>query len=314
MTARVVGVGNALLDLTHVVTSIPSTDDGAFATDRYESSGGVEANVAVALSRLGHDAAVIARLGDDDYADRVVRSLRSDGVDADGIRVEPGDESAYCLVLRTREGERVIVGGGNSMLRLQLRRGDLDTVSGADVAVTSGYTPAIVLQGLLDRPTDGPAVVFDLGGTVDELRTRGYTPALLDRTLPAVDLFVSSESAARSYLGEEGPPVAALRNRGIERGALTRGERGASLWSPEGVVDVPAYDVEVTDTTGAGDAFTAGLIDAWLLDGTPLREAGRFAAATAALNTRHVGAQRGLPDRSTVRQWLASHTGEHHDA
>jgi len=306
MTARVVGVGNALLDLTHVVTSIPSPDDGAFATDRYEASGGVEANVAVGLSRLGHDAAVIARLGDDEYAGRVVGSLREEGVDVDRIRAEPGDESAYCLVLRTEAGERVIVGGGNSILRLQLRVADLPTVSGADVAVSSGYTPAIVLQALVDRPADPPAVAFDLGGTMDELRTRGYTRRLLDRTLPAVDLLVSNESAAASYLDGASSPVAALRDRGVERGALTRGGRGATLWSPDAVVDVPAYDVDVTDTTGAGDAFTAGLVDAWLLDGDRPRDAGRFAAAAAALNTQCVGAQRGLPDRAAVERWLAS--------
>ncbi|PSP29046.1 carbohydrate kinase family protein [Halobacteriales archaeon QH_2_65_14] len=308
MTARVVGVGNAHLDLTHVVTSIPSPDDGAFATDRYESSGGVEANVAVGLSRLGHDAAVIARLGDDEYADRVVELLRAEGVDVGGVRIEPGDESSYCLVLRTREGERVIVGGGNSILRLQLREADLETLSAADVAVTSGYTPAMVLQALVDRPADGVAVAFDLAGTMDELRERGYTRSLLDRTLPGVDLFVSNESAARSYLDGSASPVATLRDRGIDRGALTRGERGATLWSGETVVDVPAYDVDVTETTGAGDAFTAGLVDAWLLDGRPPEDAGQFAAATAALNTRRVGAQGGLPDRSAVDRWMASHS------
>jgi len=305
MTANVVGVGNALLDLTHVVTSIPSPDDGAFATDRYEASGGVESNVAVGLSRLGHSAAVIARLGDDEYADRVLASLREEGIDADRVRVEPG-ESAYCLVFRTEAGERVIVGGGNSILRLQLREGDLPTLAAADVAVVSGYAPAMVLQAVLHRPADPPAVAFDLAGTMDELRERGYTRTLLDRTLPDVDLVVSNESAAESYLGGTESPAAAFRERGVERGALTRGADGARLWSPGSLVDVPPADVEVTDTTGAGDAFTAGLIDAWLLRDESPGRAGRFAAAAAALNTRSVGAQRGLPERSTIEAFLES--------
>jgi ribokinase/sulfofructose kinase len=68
-------------------------------------------------------------------------------------------------------------------------------------------------------------------------------------------------------------------------------------------VAVPAFDVDVVDATGAGDAFVAGLVDAWLLAGEPAAEAGRHAAAVAALNCTATGARGGLPDRAAVEQF-----------
>jgi ribokinase/sulfofructose kinase len=86
---------------------------------------------------------------------------------------------------------------------------------------------------------------------------------------------------------------------------MTRGAEGATLVTPDGSVGIDAFDVEVVDPTGAGDAFTAGLVEAWLLAGRPAWEAGRFAAAAAALNCTGDGAQGGLPTRSEVERLVA---------
>lgn len=95
-----------------------------------------------------------------------------------------------------------------------------------------------------------------------------------------------------------------LRALGVTRGAITRGREGALLFDRDGDVSVPAFEVDVTDTTGAGDAFTAGLIDAWLLAGDSMETAGRFAGAVAALNCTTDGARGGLPTRDEVREFL----------
>lgn len=294
----VVGVGNAHVDRTHVVTSIPAPDQGAYALESHTAVGGVAANVASGLARLGHEAGIVARLGDDEDGRRVRETLGGE-LDLARFRLVAGEESSYTLVLRTPDGERAIVGGGESSLRLRLRAGDRAYLAGTSVAVTSGYAPAILLEGLLDRAIEPrPAVVFDLGGTIDELRPRGYTPGLLDRLLGRVDLFVGSQAAVASYAGA--PTVQRLRDRGIERGAITRGADGARLWDGDAVVDVPALDVSVRDTTGAGDAFTAGLIDALVCRDRPLAEAGQFAAAAAAVACQTTGARAGLPTREQI--------------
>lgn len=297
MTPAVVGVGNAHVDRTHLVTSIPGPDEGAYARESRRAVGGVAANVATGLARLGHEAGIVARLGDD--GGQWVRGRLAEELDVERVRLVPGEDSSYTVVLRTPEGERAIIGGGESSLRLRLRDRDCTYLADASVAVTSGYAPAIVLQGLLDRAIEPrPAVAFDLGGSLEELRARGYTTELLDRLLPRVDLFVGSRGAVADYAGAA--TVDRLRERGIERGAITDGADGARLWDGDAVVDVPGLEVPVEDTTGAGDAFTAALIDAVVCADRPLAAAGRFAAAAAGLACTVAGARAGLPTRAAI--------------
>jgi sugar/nucleoside kinase (ribokinase family) len=68
---------------------------------------------------------------------------------------------------------------------------------------------------------------------------------------------------------------------------------------------VPAFDVPVKDTTGAGDCFVAGFLASWLR-GTPLEEAGRFANAVGALSVQCVGASAGVRTFEWTQDWLRS--------
>jgi ribokinase/sulfofructose kinase len=82
---------------------------------------------------------------------------------------------------------------------------------------------------------------------------------------------------------------------------VTDGESSALLFDADDTYPVGAVEVEVVDTTGAGDAFTAGLIVAWLLEERPPQAAGRYAAAVAAANCTVRGAHASPPSRETVR-------------
>ncbi|WP_439028361.1 carbohydrate kinase family protein [Haloarchaeobius sp. DT45] len=303
----VVTVGSALLDRIYPVTNLPEPDGGAFARDEQLAVGGVAANVAAGLSRLGRDTGVVSRVGRDDDGDHVLADLRERGIDSS--RVERGEErSSYTMILRDDGGERMIIAGGDSIPNLRLGEDDIEYCREADAVFTSAYAPDPAVSALVEaaRGDDGfPPIVFDLAGPLAELEGRGARKATIDDLLSVVDCFVSSEVPIESYLGCTGREAAAeLRARGVSRAALTRGEDGALLLDGDDVVEVPAFDVDAVDTTGAGDAFSAGLVDAWILDGRPAREAGRFAAAVAAENCLGAGARGGLPTRETVQASL----------
>lgn len=200
----------------------------------------------------------------------------------------------------------MIVGGGTSTLRLHLTNDVRAYVNNADVAFTSAYAPVCVLADLIDLARcDGPAVVFDLAGRFGVIEHRGFSREDLIVALPHLSLFVAHVSAVRSYLQTEindaETLAAGLCERGLTRGALTDGADGAFLFDDGDTVRVSSVDVEVVDTTGAGDAFTAGLIHSWLLEGTDAREAGRFAAATAALACTTAGARLDLARVDSVK-------------
>lgn len=300
-----VAVGSALEDRLYALSNLPEPDGGAFVRGETTALGGVAANVASALARLGREAGVISRVGSDAAGDRVRSDLRERGIDASRLR--RGDEpTSYTMILRDPEGERMIVAGGESVPNLRLREGDHEYLRGADVVFTSAYAPDPVTREL--AASDGlPPLVCDLPGPLSELAGRGTRPETVDALAAACDLFVANEVSARSYLGV-GPKEAIreLRERGVRRAAITRGADGALLLDGSEITEVDAFEVDAVDTTGAGDAFTAGLIHAWLLEGRPADGAGRFAAAAAALNCTAEGARGGLPSASDVRAFLDS--------
>ena len=305
---RVLTVGSAVVDRNYAVTNLPGPDRGAYVRDAEESAGGVAANVAAALARLGHEAGVIARLGDDEDAERVETDLAERGIDTRCVRRADGDVTSHCLVFRDPAGERTIVAGGDSVTNLRIRDSDLPALREASAVFTSAYVTDPVLSRLADlrRAGEIDLLAFDLAGVFEELENRGITREGLDDAVSAIDLFVANEPALDSFLGSADPAaaVARLRAAGVPRGALTRGTAGATLFDDERRVDVPAYTVDAVDTTGAGDAFTAALIHAWLLEDEPMTDAGCYAAAAAALNCTAAGARGNLPTRGAVRSFL----------
>ena len=296
MTPRIVGVGNAHVDYTYTVSSLPEADAGGVIHDRSRRLGGTELNVLRILETLGHEPGLIARLGADDVGAFVRDHLAETAIDTTRLRTVPEDASSYCLVVQTPDGRRAIFGGGESSFALSLSGADDAYLEDADVVFTSGFTPVRVLERLVDRP---PLVVFDLAGTMEELRPRGYTRERLTELVPATDIVVGTEIAFESWL-ETTPTPAALRAYDIDRGAITAGPAGARIVDRDAVRTIPALDVTVADTTGAGDAFTAGLIDR-LLAGQSLIEAGGFAAAAAGLACT-VSGPGVVPNREPIEQ------------
>ena len=302
---EVITVGSAVLDRIYTLSNLPEPDGGAFVREHTTAVGGVAANVASGLAALGHDAGIITRLGVD-AADEIEADLRERGLDCTRVRTGP-EESSYTLILRGPDGERMVVAGGRSVPNLRLDDADLESISGASAVFTSAYAPDPVVADLVAARERGAIslLAFDLAGPLAELEARGTSPATIDRVLAVADLFVVSEVAARSYFGGRTEAAAdALAERDVPRAAVTRGEEGALLVDDDSVIDVPAFEVAAEDTTGAGDAFTVGLVRAWLLDDAAAADAGRFAAAGAALNCTAEGARGRLPTEADVRAFL----------
>lgn len=308
LSLDVVTVGSALIDHVYTLSNLPEPDGGAFVRDHTTTVGGVAANVGSGLTALEHEAGIIARLGED-ANEEIKTTLRTRGLDTVQVRSGP-EESSYTLILRGPTGKRMVIAGGQSVPQLRLDATDRDYLADANVVFSSAYAPDTVVAELVAARECGEIsqLVFDLAGPLSELEGRGTTPSTIDRLLSVADLFVVGEVAARSYFGGDvEDAIAALKLRPIPRAAVTNGNEGAVLLAGDTAVDVPAIPVPVEDTTGAGDAFTAGLIHAWILGAASPADAGRFAAGVAALNCTAEGACGRLPDEASVRALLAEH-------
>ncbi|TKX50221.1 carbohydrate kinase family protein [Halorubrum sp. ASP121] len=356
-TPAVLSVGAAAIDEWYAVSNLPEPDGGAFADEVTSAFGGVGANVAVALDRLGRDAGLVSRVGDDEYGRRALAYLDETGVD--GTHVAVGDAAhTRSLILRDPDGERAIVTAGESFRGLRPGADALAAMADADVVFLTAYAPDRAARRILDRveslrersasgadgapsPDSGdapPALVFDLSGAVEELVGRGTEPTTVHRFLHRADLFVADGVAARAFFGsaaaavervaaaqrratdpEAGPGTLSRRGPTWPRAVLTRGADGMTAVAGGEASRFDAFDVETVDATGAGDAFTAGLIDRWLAgeprgaaepgepsaDREAVASGVRFAAAVAAINCTSRFTQPGLPTRDEVEAFLA---------
>jgi sugar/nucleoside kinase (ribokinase family) len=125
--------------------------------------------------------------------------------------------------------------------------------------------------------------------------------------LPHVDYFLPNDEQLLGLTGSSSLEEAArlLVDRGVGCVAVTRGSDGALVVSADQAVEGPAFDVEVVDTTGCGDAFSAGFLRGLSL-GQDLREAAVLGSATAALVAQGLGTDFGDFDLVTVERLVAA--------
>jgi ribokinase len=288
--APVVVVGSINADLVVTVPRLPrpgvTVTGGTFA----RHGGGKGANQAVAAARAGADVAMVGAVGADDLGAEALDELAAEGIDVSAVQRLEGVSTGVAAIVVDEAGENQIA-----------------VASGANAALDEEVVTAAV-----GRLPAGPRGVVLLGHEVPEsavvtgiraARAAGWTPVLNPapaRPLPA-DLegviLTPNADEARELAGADDveAAAAALAARTGAPGLLPLGADGAVLRGRR----LPATEVRVVDTTGAGDAVN-GALAAELAAGRPLREAAEFALAAAALSTRVAGARAGMPRRDDV--------------
>jgi ribokinase len=293
--ADVVVVGSANVDLIIRLAHLPGPGETVTGGRLTRDMGGKGANAAVAAARLGARVALVAALGDDADGAAVREDLAAHGVDTRGVITLPGTSTGLATVLVDGGGENAIAvaSGANLLLEDAHDRAGLAGAAGARdgtvVVVDLEVGDAAVLAAAEHCARTGARMVLDPG------------PA---RPLPAAVIeaatVVTPNRGELGVLAGDGDGGAqALLAQGAGAVAVTLGGDGVELFDGAEPSKIAPFSVDAVDTTGAGDAFAAGLAVA-LRDGLPLPEAVRFGAATGALATRAPGARAALPDRAAV--------------
>jgi ribokinase len=283
----VIVVGSINADLVVTVARLPrpgtTVTGGRFA----RHGGGKGANQAVAAARLGAEVAMVGAVGADAFGDEALRELAAEGIDV----------SAVARLERAPTGVAAIVVDGAGENQIAVASGANAQVGGEMVAAALGGRDHGVV--LLGHEVPEAAVVAGIRAA----RSAGWTAVLNPapaRPLPdGLDGVILTPNAdeARELAGTGDVEAAAARLT-ARTGApvlITLGADGALLDGER----LPAADVDVVDTTGAGDAVN-GALAAELAAGRPLHEAAAFAMAAAALSTKAAGARAGMPRRDDV--------------
>lgn len=263
MTNRCIIVGDVMMDITGVIDG-----DIAYGSDTPAriglQPGGVAANTAAWMALDGHPVTLIGCVGDDEFGRLLREHLSRIGISSHlGIGSRP---TGTCMVIVDRRHERTMFPdtGANADIALEAI---VVEVAAGDHLHLSGYTlmnpstRAVALGALEHARAVGATVSLDPASAAP-LRSH---VALMHDVLARVDLVLANEAEASVLTGFEEPHEAlvALGDR-VPTAVVKIGSRGALASRDGQQVERPAVEVAAVDTTGAGDAFTAGFLPPWL--------------------------------------------------
>lgn len=285
--------------------------------------GGAPANVACGLTKLGTTSGFIGCVGMDDLGTTLVDLLKEIGVDSSGVQRHPTAPTRSVYVVRSESGDRTFAGFGNH-----------DTASFADAYLQANQLPVplfeqaefLVLGTLELAYPDTRAAIAQALDLADQYYVKilvdvnwrpvfWHNPAIAPNTIQDLirhaDFLKLSEEEAEWLFQTTDPGIIAHRVGNLEGVLVTKGEKGCAYYLGDNQGNMPAFAVDVEDTTGAGDSFVAGLLHQFcrhgiqsLTDPTLAWKIVRYACATGALTATRAGAIAAQPTAAEVEAFL----------
>ncbi len=252
-----IAIGETMIVLTpHDATPLSGADDVQVGI------GGAESNVAAHVVALGHRAAWVSRLGDEVLGRRVHRAVTAQGVDT---RWAGFDATAPTGVYFKDPGRGVLYyRAGSAASRMTAQTVADVPLESARIVHVSGITPALsadcaaMIDAVIDRVAASPALLsFDVNHRAALWSASVAAPVLLSLANRADIVFVGLDEAETLWGCRTPEEVRALVPEAAHL-VVKDGDVGATEFSPEGTVFVPAIPTEVVEAVGAGDAFAAG--------------------------------------------------------
>lgn len=259
-------------------------------------TGGCANNTAIGLARLGLRVGCIGKVGNDGFADFILKQLSDESIDIRGMRSDPSVGTSFTFVMIAPDGERAFFHylGANGALTFE----DIDfsVIAESGILHVAG---SFIMPGIDGEPTArilkqarelGVITCLDTvwNGDIDALAT-------LKPSLPHLDYLLPSIDEARLMTNQTDPHDVAgfLLDEGVSVVCLKMGAEGSYIRGGDVELRIPAFRTDVVDTSGAGDSWIAGFL-AGLVKGWDLERCGRLGSAMGALCVRAIGTTPGL--------------------
>ncbi|XP_044504405.1 probable fructokinase-6, chloroplastic [Mangifera indica] len=310
----IVCFGEMLIDFVPTINGLSLAESPAFK----KAPGGAPANVAVGIARLGGSSAFIGKVGEDEFGYMLADILKENNVNSDGMRFDPGARTALAFVTLRSDGEREFMFYRNPSADMLLQEAelDLDLIRKAKIfhygsisLITEPCKSAHIAAAKAAKDA-GVVVSYDpnlrlpLWASADKARE-----GILSIWETADIIKISEEEVTFLTQGEDPYDDAVVRklyHPNLKLLLVTEGPDGCRYYTKDFCGRVKGLKADAVDTTGAGDAFVAGILsqlaaDLSLLEKEDqLRSALRFANACGALTVLERGAIPALPTREAV--------------
>lgn len=303
---RVAVVGSYATGLTMKVPRIPHAGETLLGTGYRVDFGGKGSNQAVGCARLGAQVDFVSKIGKDSFGEMALGLYRSEAIHTNYVKqTADAPTGVGFIVVEESTGQNSIVldPGANEML----------FASDVKEAETVLASAAVVLTQL-EIPVEAVEAALACGRAARAVTIMNPAPV---RPLPAqvmelIDILTPNETEARVLAGYAADsavePVQLgqeLIRKGVKKVVMTLGEKGAMLISDSTCTHFPAVEVHAVDTTGAGDAFNAGLATA-LAHAAALEAAVEFAVIIGGMAVTKEGVIPSLPTRAEVIEWCGA--------
>jgi ribokinase len=310
---RVTVLGSLNMDISVTVPRLPGPGATVLGDAARFTPGGKGANQAVAAARLGAEVRMVGCVGADDFGRQLRAALRTEGVNADGVRDVPGAPTGLAMISVDAEGENLITVAPGANQAVGQTEVDRACRGPQDVLVISAEIPALAIRSALrlaGRSEPNAAAPASRAICVLNLAPAPADPAeAAALARGGSDWLVVNEPEAAAVLGRQvsgladaGKAAAELVAAGARNAVVTAGAHGAAVAGldsgPEPVI-VPGFRVHAVDTVGAGDTFVGALAVALAAGVRPAGAVRAAGAAGAAAVTRY-GAQTAMPHPADI--------------
>jgi sugar/nucleoside kinase (ribokinase family) len=286
---------------------LPNSGELLPVDDLLLQTGGCAANTGVDLVKLGASVAVAGKVGNDVFADFVVRDLQEKGLDVSGIRISRSRSTSRTVILPVIGEDRRYIHTIGANAEFNIDDVDLEQIARARVLYVGGYLllpgfDQVALTELFQFARQRRIkTVLDVAGVRPE---EGLEP--LKQALPYTDVFLPNNDEARLITGEGNPDRQAqvFLEAGVGTAVVTLGGDGVVAFTQDQALRANAFEIDVVDPSGGGDAFDAGFI-VGLLEGWDLRRTVEFASAIGASACTQSGCTAGVFTRDEALAFLA---------
>ena len=304
MMGRVTVVGSFMFDLVARAPRRPNTGETLIGDSFGMFIGGKGANQAIAASRLNALVCMVGRLGDDLCGNQFLDKFSEEKINTDFVIQDKNNGTGVGMPLIDASGDNsiVIIPRANTALSAKNINQGYEAIANSDILLLQLEVPIEASQRAAEIAKENSTIVILNPAPAREIP---------DTFLDLVDILTPNESETEILSGisattekEAKEAARILMDKGVETVILTLGSRGSLLLTATVESFFPTNQVDVVDTTAAGDAF-CGALAASLSNGSTIEEAVKTGNAAGALAVTKLGAEPSLPKKADLDRFLA---------
>lgn len=300
--SKITVIGSLNIDIVVETPKIPTLGETVMGMNYMLLPGGKGNNQAVASARLGADVTIIGCVGSDSYGKKLINNLIEENINTDHIvKTNKANTGLASIMVQKDQNIICVIPGANNFLTKKHIQQKEEVIRNSDIILLQLEIPIeTVIESVLLANKHNVPVILNPAPAIPlpEVLLRNVT-YFTPNEHEIREMFNSNEVNSTSYK--------TLLQKIPGRIIMTKGKEGAFFTekNTNKIIQIPSYQINTIDTTGAGDTFNAALAFK-LCQNCNLEDATKFAVAAGALSTTKMGAQNGMPTYDEVNKFINS--------